>query len=306
MQFEVKILGANSANPVYNRFQTAQLLHIEPYYFLIDCGEATQHQLLKYKCKLTKIDHIFISHLHGDHYLGLVGLLSTMHLQGRTKDLHLFGPIGLDEIIVLQMKLSETILNYTIHFKGLDATKIETILDLDKLTVETIPLQHRIPCCGFLFREKLKKRRIIKDKFPPKGSLAHMAMLKQGQDVLDESGTLLYKNSEYTLPPKKSRSYAFCSDTILKTDNSTQLQHVDLLYHEATFLHDMLERAKQTFHTTALQAAQFASICQAKNLIIGHFSSRYRDITPLLIEARSEFINTQLAIEGNDYEIVEE
>ena len=306
MQFEVKILGANSANPVYNRFQTAQLLHIEPYHFLIDCGEATQHQLLKYKCKLTKIDYIFISHLHGDHYLGLVGLLSTMHLQGRTKEMYLFGPSGLDEIITLQMKLSETILNYPIIFTELDATKISTILDLDKLTVETIPLQHRIPCCGFLFKEKPKKRRIIKEKFPPKGSLAHMAMLKQGQDVFDEKGTLIYKNSEYTLPARKSRSYAFCSDTILKNDNSTQLQNVDLLYHEATFLHDMVNRAKQTFHTTALEAAQFANLCNAKNLIIGHFSSRYRDLEPLLIEAKSEFPQTQLGIEGQDYEIEEE
>ena len=306
MQFVVKILGANSANPVFNRHQTAQLLYLEPHHILIDCGEATQHQLLRYKCKLTKIDYIFISHLHGDHYLGLVGLLSTMHLQGRSKDLYLYGPVGLDEIITIQMRLSETILHYQIIFKELNPFKAEVILDLEKFTVETIPLNHRIPCCGYLFREKPKKRRIIKEKFPAKGSLAHMAMLKQGLDVRDDNGEIIYLNEEYTLPPKNSRSYAFCSDTRLKLDNREQLQNIDLLYHEATFLHDMLDRAQQTFHTTALEAAQFAQLCNVKNLIIGHFSSRYKDLEPFLVEAQSVFANTQLANEGQDYSIADE
>ncbi|TAH26301.1 MAG: ribonuclease Z [Cytophagales bacterium] len=305
MQFELKILGANSANPVYNRHQTAQFLQIEPYNILIDCGEATQHQMLRFKVKIIKIDYIFISHLHGDHYFGLIGLISTMHLQGRTNDLYLYGPSGLEEIITIQLKWSETILNYKIIFRTLNASKVETILENDKFTVETIPLNHRIPACGFLFKEKPKRRRINKDKFPPKGSLAHMAMLKQGLDVIDEQGNILYNNEEFTLAPKKSRSYAFCSDTRPMTSNIPQLKDIDLLYHEATFMDNMQDRAITTFHSTAKEAAQFALDCNVQRLIIGHYSSRYKTIEPLLEEAKLVFENTDLALEGKSYFIEE-
>jgi ribonuclease Z len=301
--FELKILGANSASPVYNRHHTSQLLTIEDTKFLIDCGEATQHQLIKYHCKPNKIDYIFISHLHGDHYLGLVGLLSTMHLQGRSKPLTLFAPQPLSEIITIQLKYSETVLNYPLKFVATNTNSPELILELEKVKVHSFPLNHRIPCCGFLFEEKPRKRRINKEKFPPNGSLAHMAMLKLGNDVLDDDGKILYDVANYTLPPYRSRSYAFCSDTIYMPQNADFLNGVDMLYHEATFLHEMLQRATDTFHTTAKQAAEFANLCKAKQLIIGHYSSRYKDTQPLLDEACLYFPNTLPAIEGNDYGI---
>jgi ribonuclease Z len=202
LPFELKILGSNSANPVYNRHQSSQLLNIEDNFFLIDCGEATQHQLLRYKIKFNKINHIFISHLHGDHYLGLVGLLSTMHLHGRKKDLILFGPTGLDEIITLQLKYSETFLSYKIIYREVETEKAQTIFETDLLWVESIPLKHRIRCSGFLFKEKPKRRRLNKLKLPEDISLANIVSLKNGQDVMGPSGELLFKNEEVTLPPK--------------------------------------------------------------------------------------------------------
>jgi ribonuclease Z len=301
VQFEIKILGANSATPAYNRHQTSQLIYIEPTYILVDCGEGTQHQLLKYKCKINRIDYIFISHLHGDHYLGLIGLLSTMNLQGRTKELFLFGPKGLDEIITIQLKYSETVINYNIVFKTIVPNQVSTILETQFFTVETIPLNHRIPCSGFLFREKSKGNRLDKLKLPPDISLANIAKLKKGEDILDQNGNITLKSKDYILPPLNSRSYAYCSDTRLKLDNRNQLTNVNLIYHEATFLHNMIDRATSTFHTTAWEAANFAKACQVKQLIIGHYSSRYKDIQPFLTEAKAVFDNTLLAIEGNDY-----
>ena len=306
MSFEIKILGSNSASPVLNRHQSGQLITIEQILFLVDCGEATQYQLLKYKAKINRIDYIFISHLHGDHYLGLVGLISTMHLQGRSKDLHLFGPPGLDEIITLQLKISETFLNYKIIFKELDTTTVSTILDLPQLTVETIPLKHRILCCGFLFREKPKKRRLRRDVVPESISLAQISKLRNGEDVQDEHGKMIFKNEEFTLPPKKSRAYAYCSDTIYWEPNIPQVSGVDMLYHEATFLENMKERAAVTFHATAAQAGQFAAKANVKQLIIGHFSSRYKDLNPHLDEAKSYFPNSALAIEGHTFNVADE
>ncbi|MFN6945629.1 MAG: ribonuclease Z [Cytophagaceae bacterium] len=304
MSFEVKILGSNSATPVFNRHQTSQLLQIEGRYFLIDCGESTQVQMLKYRIKSGKIDHIFISHLHGDHFFGLIGLLSTLHLHGRTKDLYLFGPPGLDEIITIQLKHSESNLNYKIIFKELATKENQVILDLDNLTVSTIPLQHRIPCCGFLFKEKLKRRRINKDLIPENLSLQNLALLKKGEDIIDAEGNPI-ENAKVTLPPKKSRSYAYCSDTIYDESIIPLIKNSDLLYHEATFLHDMHLRARETYHTTALQAAQIAEKSGVAKLLIGHYSARYRDLTPFLEEARTVFPKTFLSIEGDTHSIDE-
>lgn len=305
MPFEIKILGSNSATPVFNRHHSSQLLTINNQLFLIDCGEGTQLQLIKYKIRFTKINYIFISHLHGDHYLGLVGLLSTMHLNGRTKDLYLFGPPGLDEIITIQLKYSETFLNFKIIFTELDTTAQKVILDLDNLTIETIPLIHRIKCCGFLIKEKTKKRKIDKTKIPDHLTPLQIIALKEGEDVVDKEGHLL-KSEQYTFPARKSRSYAYCSDTAYNPAMFGQIEGVDMLYHEATFLHDMESRAKETYHTTALQAAWTAKEVKAKTLLLGHFSARYKDIEPHLAEAKTLFQNSFLAEEGLVFTIDDE
>lgn len=306
MSFELTILGSNSATPVFNRHQTAQVLQVENEYFLIDCGEGTQMQIGRYRFKLNKINYIFISHLHGDHYLGLVGLISTMHLFGRTKELHIFGPPGLSEIITLQLRVSETILNYPVVFTELDTQKNEVILEHPRVTVETIPLIHRIPCCGFLFKEPRKNLRVRKELLPENTPLLVLATLKKGEDVLGENGKIKFSVKEHTLPAKKSRSYAYMSDTAYSEKYLDQVTSVDLLYHESTFLHDMLERAITTYHTTSRQAAEFALKAQVGRLVLGHFSSRYRELEPLLLEAREVFSDSYLAIEGTRFSVSDE
>jgi ribonuclease Z len=305
LPFEIKILGSNSATPVFNRHHSSQLITVNNQLFLIDCGEGTQLQLIKYKVRLTKINYIFISHLHGDHYLGLVGLLSTMHLNGRTKDLYLFGPPGLDEIITIQLKYSETFLNFKIIFTELDTTAIKVILELDNLTVETIPLIHRIKCCGFLIREKPKKRKIDKSKIPAHLTPLQIIALKEGEDIVDKDGNLL-KSDQCTTPAKRSRSYAYCSDTAYNPAMFQQIEGVDVLYHEATFLHDMESRAVVTYHSTALQAALTAKEANVRTLLLGHFSARYKDLEPHLSEAKTIFPNSFLAEEGLVFKIDDE
>jgi ribonuclease Z len=305
LSFEVKILGSNSATPVYNRNQSSQLLTIENRLFLIDCGEATQHQLLKYGIKSQKIDYIFISHLHGDHYLGLQGLISTMHLNGRSRLLHIFGPPGLDEIITVQLKYSETVLQYPIQFHVNDTTSNKVILELENLTVETIPLNHRIACCGFLFKEKPKRRRINKSAIPEDLALLEIVALKNGEDIY-RNDTLYLRNEDVTFDPKKSRSFAYCSDTRYTESILPIIKDADLLFHESTFLDDLKVRAIDTFHTTALEAATIAQKANVGRLILGHYSSRYKDITPIQEEARTVFANSYLAIEGENFRISDE
>jgi ribonuclease Z len=298
LNFELKILGSNSAAPAHNRHQTAQLLSIYNQLYMIDCGEGTQMQLTRYKVKFHRINHIFISHLHGDHYIGLIGLISTMHLQKRESDLTIYGPPGLSDILTLQLKYSQTILSYKINFKEYDPSSRQIVLDDEHVTVETIPLKHRVACSGFLIREKPNKRRLNKLKNLEQFNLQQLLDLKDGKDILDEEGSILYQNEDFTLPPKKARSYAYCSDTLYDEGIIGQIQNVDLLYHEATFLSDREERAKETFHSTARQAATIAKKADVGQLVIGHFSIRYKDLNPLLQEARETFKNTVLAIEG--------
>ena len=303
MSFSLKILGANSAAPAHNRHQTSQLLTVQNQTFLIDCGEGTQMQLIKYKVKAQKINNIFISHLHGDHYLGLMGLISTMHLQSRTNDLFIYGPPGLAEIITLQLQYSQTILNYKIRFQELDTSVKKVILEDPVLEVETIPLNHRIGCAGFLFREKPKKRRIIKEKLPDGISLQEILSLKNGEHIYDEDDKVLFENENLTLPPRKSRSYAYCSDTKYEENIIEQIKNVDLLYHESTFLSDREDRAAHTFHSTAKQAATIAKKAEVGQLLLGHYSIRYRELQPLLDEAKQVFANVSLALEGETIEI---
>ncbi len=273
---------------------------------MVDCGEGAQLQMKRYGLRKNRLNHIFISHLHGDHYLGLMGLLSTMHLNGRKHDLYLYGPEGLAEILTLQLKYANTKLHYPLHFKELRSNTSERIFENNKITVDTIPLQHRIPCNGFLFREKPKPRKLIKEKIESlKLSVAQINHLKAGKDVFKEGGELLYKNVDLTLSAKRSRSYAYCSDTKYDESLIPLISGVNLLYHEGTFMHEMLDRAKETFHTTALQAGTMAQKAQVEKLLLGHFSNRYKDLSPLLQEARTIFAETDLAEEGKQFDIAE-
>jgi ribonuclease Z len=301
MKFEVTILGSSSATPIYNRNPTAQALNINERLYLIDCAEGTQQQMLHFGIKASRVDYIFISHLHGDHYLGLVGLLSSMHLNGRTKPLTIFAPAPLKEIINLQLKYSETTLQYAIDYIDTRVDRPELILDNQDITVETIPLDHRIDCTGFLFRQKKRNRKLIKEKVEELNiPIEYYTALKKGVDYTANDGTL-YENESLTMPPEEPKAYAFCSDTLYNEQYFEQIKGMDLLYHESTFLHDMLERAQSTFHTTALQAAQVALITGAKKLLLGHFSARYKTLNELLEEAQTVFPDSELAVEGKTF-----
>ncbi|MDB5263984.1 MAG: ribonuclease [Adhaeribacter sp.] len=305
MEFELTILGSSSATPSYNRNHTAQILTIGNQLNLIDCGEGTQMQLMRYKVKHQRICNIFISHLHGDHFFGLFGLLSTMHLQQRTTPLTIFGPPGLADILTLQFKYSNTHYTFKLIFRELDTTAYAQVFEDKYITVHTLPMQHRVSCCGFLFREKPKPRHLVKANLPTFLTPPQLIKLKNGEDLLDEAGNILVKNEEVTRAPSHSRSYAYCSDTRYKEDLIPYLQDVDLLYHEATFLDNMLERAVYTYHSTARQAATLAQKANVKRLLIGHFSARYKDLNPLLEEAKAVFDNTHLAIEGKKIGLLE-
>lgn len=299
--FEIIVLGSSSATPAYNRNPSAQLLNINDRFYLIDCGEATQNQLNKFKLKSSRIDYIFISHLHGDHYLGLVGLLSTMHLNGRVKEIHVFGPPQLKEIVDLQLKVSETKLRYEVIFHFTHTEYTEQIFENNDVTVETIVLNHRIPTTGFLIKEKPRKRKINTVKLEEYDvPLEYIPLLKNGIDYSDKHGKTI-PNGVLTFDPTPSRSFAYCSDTLYNEDFIEQIEGVNFLYHEATFLHELIDRAVETYHTTALQAGIIAKKANVKQLMIGHFSARYRELDPLLAEAKTEFENTVLAIEGEKY-----
>lgn len=303
--FELTILGSSSATPTSKRHPTAQLLNIAERFFLIDCGEATQIQLRRYHIRFQRINHIFISHMHGDHYLGLMGLLSSLHLLGRKNPLHLYYPPGLKEVIDLQLEVSGTVLNYEIFWHPHPETP-GIIFEDQLLTVETITLNHRIPCFGFIFREK--RRAFVINKEAAEAShvpRSQMMALKHGEDVTLENGTVV-PNSALTLGQRKARSYAFCSDTRFDAKVIEAVKGVDLLYHEATFLHEMIDRAMATYHTTAKEAGIVAREAGVEKLVIGHFSVRYMDLQPLLDEARTEFPETSLGEEGAKFSIPEQ
>lgn len=271
----------------------------------MDCGEGTQIQLRRYDLNLHRINHIFISHLHGDHYLGLMGLLFTMHLQQRMSDLHIYSHPGLDEIITLQLKHSHSALNYNLIFHPLKKDVHEIIFEDDKVQVETLPLQHKITCSGFLFREKEKPRRIDKTLLPDGLLLQQLAALKRGEDVMNDEGLILYRNQDLTMPGRRSRSYAYCSDTAYFPALISLVKEVDLLYHEATFAEEDSIKAKETKHSTAKEAAELAQQAQVKKLALGHFSARYKDLSILENEAKEIFPNVALAVEGLTFSLEE-
>ena len=303
MTFEVTILGSSSATPVYNRNPTAQLLNCNEKFYLIDCGEGTQQQLIKFGLKASKIDFIFISHLHGDHYFGLIGLLSSMHLNGRIKPIHIFAPFALKEILDLQFKHSDTHLRYELIYHVTQADRSTVIFENSDLSIETIILNHRIPCTGFKFTEKKRLRKIVVEKLEAANvPIEYYPILKRGVDLTLPNGDV-FLNADYTIDSAIPKSYAYCSDTLMDERYFDSIKNCDTLYHEATFLHEMLDRANETHHTTALQAAEIAKKVGAKKLILGHFSSRYKTLGPILEEAKTVFENVELAVEGHTYQI---
>ena len=296
--FQLLILGSSAATPTTTRNPTAQLLNIAERFFLIDCGEATQIQLRKYKARFQNINHIFISHLHGDHFFGLPGFLASMHLLGRKNEFTIYAPPQLKEIIQLIHKHSDTYLSYPITFVDTQNKTKELIWQDDKVEVYSLPLQHRINTTGFLFKEKPLPRNIDKFKLEKFNvSFSEIHKLKLGFDAVDNNGIII-ENHDLTIAPHAPRSYAFCSDTRFFEGLASDISEVDLLYHEATFLEEKTERAAQTYHSTAKQAAEMAVLCKAKKLILGHFSARYDNLTEFFNEAKPVFENTELANEG--------
>ncbi|HEX8332026.1 MAG TPA: ribonuclease Z [Segetibacter sp.] len=299
--FGVTILGNNSALPAYDRHPTAQVVTLDQFQFLIDCGEGTQMQLSRYKIRRSRINHIFISHLHGDHYFGLIGLITSMGLLGRETDLHLYASAPLKEILDLQFKAADTRLPFTLHFHPLE--KEGTIIEDAKFSVDCFKVHHRIECWGFLFREKKKPRKIDKEKINQyELSSTSFERLKAGEDVTSTKGELVL-NDDVTIPTTPPRSYAFCADTLYKEELADVVKDVTLLYHETTYLKDLEDRAASRFHSTTTQAAAIAKQANAQKLLIGHFSSKYEKLDEFLIETKEVFPETQLALEGVTYRI---
>lgn len=286
-------MGFNSAIPKKKSAPTAQLLEISNRHFLIDCGEGTQVQLRKAKAKFSKINHIFISHLHGDHVFGLIGLISTLQLLGKETPLQIFGPKGIRDFIMNQLRHTQSNCSFELKFTELESTQSEKIFEDEKVEVFTIPLDHRIYTNGYFFREKpkLRKLNIEAVKNYPEIEICDYQNLKVGRDFQLQNGEVI-SNDLLTFPPEKSCSYAFCSDTRYKPDIVSVIKDVDLLYHEATFLEDLKEMADYTGHSTAKEAATIAKDANAGKLILGHFSNRYKDLNVMLNEARPIFENT--------------
>ena len=299
MSITLTILGCHSATPIINAFPTSQYLEINNSHFLIDCGEGTQRQMRKYKVGFSKINHIFISHLHGDHFYGLVGLLSTYGILNREKELHIYGPKGIKEVTLLQLKISQSHAKYKMIFHELTSRKSELIFENDKVSVSTIPLNHRVYTNGYLFKEKEKPRKLNMLNISGYSEIgkADYLNLKAGKDFTLASGDII-PNTKLTLLPQKPLSFAFCSDTSYKPDIIPIIKNADLLYHEATFLSDKEDLAKKTKHATSKQAAQIAKDADVNKLVIGHYSGRYKDISLFKKEATETFKNTELAEPG--------
>lgn len=293
MSLKLTILGFNSAIPKKKSAPTAQLLEIENRHFLIDCGEGTQVQLRKAKAKFSKINHIFISHLHGDHVFGLIGLISTLQLLGKETPLHIFGPKGIKDFIMNQLRHTQSNCSFDLNFRELESNESEKIFEDNKVEVYTISLNHRIYTNGYLFKEKVKPRKLnIKAvNNQPEIEVCDYQNLKNGRDFQCQNGEII-PNELLTFPPEKPHSYAFCSDTRFKPDIIPIIQDVDLLYHEATFLEDLKDMANYTGHSTAKEAATIARDANAGKLILGHFSNRYKDLNIMLEEAIPVFENT--------------
>lgn len=296
-KFELHILGCGSALPTTRHFASSQVVNVRDKLYMIDCGEGAQLQFRKSRLKFSRLNHIFISHLHGDHCFGLWGLISTLNLLGRTAELHIYSPKGLETLMAPMLDFFCRQMTYKVLFHEFDTKTSGVIYEDRSLTVSTIPLRHRMPCCGFLFREKRRPNHIIREMVDfYEVPVYELNRIKNGADYVTPEGETI-PNSVLTRPADLPRSYAYCSDTIYMPEIAGLVEGVDLLFHEATFAHENLTRARETFHTTALQAGELAKAAGVKKLLIGHFSARYEDETVLLEEASSVFPETMLAKE---------
>ena len=297
-KFEVNILGCGSALPTTRHFASSQVVNIREKLFMIDCGEGAQLQLRRSKLKFTRLHHIFISHLHGDHCFGLMGLISTFGLLGRTATLHIYAHEDLEKLLAPQLEYFCKGMTYEVAFHSINPNKAEVIYDDRSVSVTTIPLKHRIPTCGFLFQEKQTPNHIIRDMVDfYRVPVFELNRIKHGEDYVTPDGTVV-PNHRLTTPSDPARSYAYCSDTAYLKSIVPQIKGVDLLFHEGTFAQCDAARAKETYHTTAAQAAEIALEAEAKQLVIGHFSARYEDESILLKEAQAIFPSTLLAKEN--------
>ena len=300
---KLSILGCYAATPRTISNPTAQVLEVKNHLFLIDCGEGTQVQLRKNKIKFSKINHIFISHLHGDHFYGLVGLISTFMLLNRENDLHVYGPKGIKEIILLQLRASGSFTGYNLYFHVLESKESEVIFEDEKVVVRTIPLKHRVYTNGFLFQEKNIKRKLNLEAIEHYNiDTCYFQKIVYGGDMKLDDGRII-PNVELTFNPEPEKSYAFCSDTVYNENIIPIIKDVDALYHETTFLETEEHLAEKTMHTTAKQAAKIAKLANAKTLIMGHYSTRYGSLEPFKAEAETIFTNVILADDGKTIEL---
>ncbi|HEX2630783.1 MAG TPA: ribonuclease Z [Chitinophagaceae bacterium] len=299
--FAVTILGNNSAVPAFDRHPTSQVVTLDGNNYLVDCGEGTQIQLINYKIRRSKISHIFISHLHGDHYFGLIGLINSLSLLSHQQEMHIFGPSALKEIIELQLKVADTNLCYPLHIHSIDGPA--TLVDNDKLTVKCFPTNHRIECYGFSFSQKKQPRKLDPDKAKEhEVPSSFYDRLKNGEDYTRKDGTVI-KNEWVTNEAAPGKTYAFCADTKYDESLIPHIKGADMIYHETTYLDSLRDRADARFHSTTRQAARIAKLAGVKKLLIGHFSSKYDTLEQFEIEAREIFPDTDLALEGVCYSI---
>ena len=300
---KLTILGCHSATPRWDANPTSQVLDVKGHLFLIDCGEGTQVQLRRFKIKFARIKHIFISHLHGDHFFGLVGLISTFRLLGREAELHIYGPKGIKEAITLQLKLSNSWTNYPLLFHELEGKEPQLLYEDDKLTVTTIPLDHRVYTNGFLFQEKPGNRLLNIEKAKElKVEMSYFRKIKEGEDGITEDGDVI-PNDQITFAPDPPKSYAYCSDTAYFPQIIPQIKNVSALYHESTFLDEHQDLAVKTRHSTAKEAASIAMEATVGKLILGHYSGRYANLEAFRTEANEIFKTVELAEDGKIFEL---
>jgi ribonuclease Z len=297
----VTILGNNSAVPAFNRHPTSQVVTQDGTAYLVDCGEGTQIQMIKYKVRRGKIAHIFISHLHGDHYYGLVGLINSFNLLSHTQPLHVWAPAPLQQIIEMQLKVADNTLCYDLHFHTLIGPGV--LVDDDKIRISCFRTAHRIECYGFVFEEKEGKRKLQIDKVRKLGiPVSFYGSLQAGLDYITPKGKRI-ANDSVTSAPERGKKYAFCADTKYDEDIIPHIYGADVIYHETTYLDNMREKAEERFHSTTKQAATIARKAMVKRLLIGHFSSKYAVLDAFQQEAREVFPETDLAVEGETYEV---
>ena len=303
MEFELTILGCSSATPMKGRYLSSQVLNIRNNFFLIDCGEGAQFRMLDFNIPKSKIDHIFISHLHGDHIFGLPGLIGTYNLNNRLKPLNIYGPVGLKEFIGNILENTSVFLNFELNINILNHNKSAVAFEDDNVKATAFPLKHRVPTLGYKFEEKSRLKNIRVEKIKEYNlNYNQIRAAKYGNDVVLEGGEVI-QNSILTLPPKHLRSFAYCSDTVYDESIVAYIRDVDLLYHESTYLSYMQEKAKARWHSTAVEAAKIAKKANVKKLILGHYSTRYHDLSPLLAEAKSIFNNTELGMDGKKFKL---